>query len=140
MEHPYGTLLFLKNKDPTNYVLYKDFFFYCIIGLYLFLVWYYIDVYRNYEFLTQTDEGGLVWYFSLISSISIFLSFLMKIFNKQKNFYPLLGLGFILLLTSFGILMFNFSVNEVEKGYENDPLQISYTFLLLYSFVSFFIC
>lgn len=142
-EHPYSRMFYLKNRDPANYVLSKDFFFWSIVSLYLFLIWYYVLIFKNYDFLNQgttlNNEGGLVWYFSLVSAVCLFFVVVYGYYQKMKNVYPLLGFGFSLLLTSMGLLIFNFRSNEVDRGYENDPVQIAYTFLLLYAFISFFL-
>jgi hypothetical protein len=142
-EHPYSRIFFLKNRDSANYVLNKDFFFWSIIGLYLFLIWYYVLIFKNYEFLNRVtphnNEGGVIWYFSAISAFCLFFVMLFGYYQKISNVYPLLGLGYSLLLISMGVLFFTFNRNEIERGFENDPVQVAYVFLLLYSFVSFFL-
>lgn len=137
--YPYAALFFLKNQDPYNYVLYKDFFFYSIIAVYLFLVWYYVTVFMNYNFMTRTNEGGVAWYFALFSAVSMFLVGTVGMMYTTKNFYPLLGLGFSLVLISVALTIFTFQMNEIDRGFENDPVQLGTIFLVLYSFVSFFI-
>jgi hypothetical protein len=138
-EHPYSRLFFLKNRDPSNYVLSKDFFFWSIMGLYLFLLWYFVLIFENYPFLIRTNEGGVVWYFTLISAAALFLVFMFAYYQKARNIYPLLGLGYTLLLLSMVVLVFNYEKNEINRGFEHDPVQVAYIFLILYSFVSFFL-
>ncbi len=138
--YPYTGLFFLKNKDPDNYVLHKDFLFYSILSLYLFLVWYLVTMFMNYDFIAKTNEGSISWYFAVISAFSLVTVFTMSLYGKIPNVYPLLGLGFSLLLVSMSVLIFNYQKNEIDRGFENDPVQLSYMFLILYSFISFFIC
>ncbi len=142
-EHPYSRIFFLKNRDPANYVLSKDFFFWSIIALYIFLFWYYVLIFKNYDFLNRVtphnNEGGVIWYFSLVSAVCLFFVMMFGYYQKMKNIYPLLGMGYSLLLTSMGVLIFNFNANEIERGFEHDPVQITYIFLLLYAFISFFL-
>jgi len=137
--YPYTALFFLKNQDPYNYVLYKDFFFYSIIATYVFLVWYYVTVMMNYNFMTKTNQGSISWYFALLSAVSLFIVATFGMLYTTKNFYPLLGLSFTLVLISIGLTVFSFQTNEIDRGFENDPVQLGYIFLILYSFVSFFI-
>lgn len=138
--YPYASLFFLKNQDPNNYVLYKDFFYYSIWGVYLFLIWYYVTTMMNYNFMTRSDQGAVAWYFSLISIVSMFIVGTFGMWFTTRNFYPLLGLGFSLILISMALTIFTFEKNEIDRGFENDPVQLAYVFLILYSFVSFFIC
>lgn len=138
--YPYSGIFFLKNHDPNNYVLKKDFLFYSILSLYLFLFWYYVNVFRNYDFLIRSDEGGVAWYFSVISLGALMAVLGLSFFKRIQNIYPLLGLGYSLLLVSIAVLIFNYEKNEIDRGFENDPVQLAYIFLVLYSFISFFIC
>jgi hypothetical protein len=143
VEHPYSRLFFLKNRDPSNYVLSRDFFFYSIVALYLFLLWYYALVFKNYNFLSRTDEGNSVWYLTLFSSVILLmvfsLSYLSPVKSIGNSIYPLLGLGYSLLLVSMIVLIYHFDKNEIDRGFEYDPVQISFAFLSTYSFVSFFL-
>lgn len=139
VEHPYSRIFFLKNRDPSNYILSRDFFFWSIIALYLFLIWYYVLIFKNYEFLNMINEGGVVWYFSLVSAIALFTVTMYGFYQKINNVYPLLGLGFSLLLMSMVVLVFNYQKNEIDRGFEHDPVQIAYVFLVLYAFVAFFL-
>ena len=138
-EHPYSRLFFLKNRDPANYVLSKDFFYWSIITLYLFLIWYFVLIFENHNFLSRTNEGGIVLFFSLVAAVCLFFVFMYGYYQKIRNVYPLLGLGYSLLLVSMGVLVFNFEKNEINRGFEHDPVQIAYTFLIVYSFVAFFL-
>jgi hypothetical protein len=138
--YPYSGIFFLKNHDPSNYVLHKDFIFYSILSLYLFLTWYYVNIFRNYDFMIKTNEGGISWYFSVISLTALATVFFLSFTQRINNIYPLLGLGYSLLLLSMAILIFNYEKNEIDRGFENDPVQLAYIFMILYSFISFFIC
>ena len=133
-------IFYLKNHDPNNYVLNKDFLYYSILSLYLFLIWYYVNVFRNYDFMIKTDEGGIAWYFSVISLCALTTVLFLSMTKRINNIYPLLGLGYSLLLISMAVLIFNYEKNEIDRGFENDPVQLAYIFLILYSFISFFIC
>ena len=137
--YPYSGIFFLKNHDPNNYVLHKDFLFYSILSLYLFLLWYYVNVFRNYDFMVKTNEGGISWYFAVISLAALSGVLFLSLTRRINNVYPILGLGYSLLLISMAVLMFNYEKNEIDRGFENDPVQLAYIFLILYSFISFFI-
>ena len=142
-EHPYSRIFYLKNRDPANYVLSKDFFFWSIISLYVFLLWYYVLVLKDYDYFERitkhTNEGLVIWYLALISAVCLGIVALFGYYQKAKGIYPLLGLGYSLLLTSMTVLVYTFRTNEIDRGFPNDPVQITYAFLLLYSFVSFFL-
>jgi len=139
MTYPYGGLFFLKNKDPNNYILHREFFFYSILALYLFMLWYLANIFKNYDFLIRTNEGGVVWYFSVFSFAALMMVLAVSIFYASQNVYPLLGLGYSLLLVGMAVLLFNYQKNEIDRGFEHDPVQNAYIFLILYAFVSFFI-
>ena len=137
---PYNEYFILTNSDPYNYVLYKDFFYYAIISIYIFLIWYFVTVFKNYEAMKITDIGEGAWWLTVVAGIGFLMVFFALLTNRDTYPYSLAGLAFVILLSSMGIIIFNFDRNEIDKGFENDPTQLSYAFLLVYSFVSYFIC
>ena len=73
---PLNNIFYLTNRDPNNYVLYKDIFIYSILGIYLFLFWYLISVLENYDTLILNEAGEAAWYITLLTSIGFGILFL----------------------------------------------------------------
>ena len=139
-KNPYSEYFVLTNSDPYNYVLYKDFFYYIIISIYLFVIWYFVTVFKNYDAMKITNLGQSAWWLAVVSASGFFLAILSILSNKDRYPYSLTGLAFIVLLISMATVVYNFDKDEIAKGFENDPTQIAYAFLISYSFVSYFVC
>jgi uncharacterized protein YacL len=140
--HPYGKYFFMTNKDPYNYVLNRDFFFYIIVSIYVMFFWVIASVYENMDYLNDANDVGQVITVlnNIITALTGFL-ILVSVFNPNNpHVYPLGGIIFILFLIMLGLIIFTFDRREVSPFFENDIVSLSMTFLLLYSFVSYYIC
>lgn len=139
----YDNYFKLKNRDPHNYVVNKDFFFYAIIASNILFLWFIGTIFENYEYL-YTHYGDTGKAVTILNDIIIGLIALLIVFyliNKGSNhIYQLLGIIFLLFLINLGIIIFNFDRNEIDPRYERDPVYIGYTFLIIYAFVSYYIC
>ena len=133
----------LKNRDPTNYVINKDFFFYAILASHVFFFWFIATIFENYEHIYHNygDWGKAI---TIINDIVIgMIGFLFLIFIFDRNstqIYPLLGIIFILYLINMGMVIFTFDRQEIDPRFERDPTYIAYSFLISYAFVSYFMC
>ena len=140
--HPYGKYFFMKNKDPYNYVLNKDFFFYAILAVYLFFFWTIAAIYENYNYLMEVSTTGQT--IAVINNIVIamvgFLIFISLINPNSPQIYPLGGIIYILFLVNVALIIFTFDLREIDPFYEKDPVAVGLSFLIAYSFVSYYLC
>lgn len=140
--HPYGKYFFMKNKDPYNYVLNKDFFFYAILATYIFFFWVITAIYENYNWLMEVSSTGQV--IAIINNIVlgfvVFLIFVSLINPNSPQIYPLGGIIFILFLVNISLLIFTFDIREISPYFEKDPIALSFAFLITYSFVNYYLC
>lgn len=138
----YDTWFKLKNRDPLNYVNNKDLLFYGVLAVHVFFIWFIASIFDNYDYLdTYNDIGKTVVILNNIVIASIGLLILIWLFNKNNNqIYSLLGIMFILYLVSMFLVIFNFDKGEIDSEFHKDPVAIAYSFLLIYSFVNYFIC
>ena len=129
---------FLRNRDPYNQVLHKDFYLYSILMIYIFYFWYLVAVFENEEYLDRSNYGKAVFGLSTAVTVGsglVILSMMANNYNYPNN---LAGIVFILLLISMGICLFNFDLKEIDPRFEKDPSSLSAAFLIAYSFVSYF--
>lgn len=140
--HPYGKYFFMKNKDPYNYVLNKDFFFYAILAVYLFFFWLIVSIYENYDWLMEVSSTGQA--IAIINNIVLalvgFLIFISLINPNSPQIYPLGGIIFILFLVNISLLIFTFDIREISPYFESDPIALSQAFLISYAFISYYLC
>ena len=136
---PINNIFLLTNRDPSNYVLYKDSFVYAVISLYVFLFWYIVSVLDNWDKLSLDETGEAILYLTILVSAGLFIM-LVSVLFKYEYPYSLGGIIFILLLISIGLVIFSYQTNELHTEYTKDPVRLGITFLLVYSFVSYFIC
>jgi hypothetical protein len=136
----YAQYFQLRNRDPSNYVLYKDFYFYSIIAIYIFYFWFLITVFINAENLERTNEGMLIIALNYIVLIGTVVVLLLGFINKERFPYPLAGIIFIVFLAELASLVAFFDKKDLDPSYEKDPVTIAFTFLILYAFVSYFTC
>ena len=136
----YGKFFFLRNRDPKNSVLYKDFYFFSIIMIYVFYFWYIIAVLDNEEQLTKlnSSSGELIFYLTLLVSIGTSLVLIYMTFNKNDYPSSWAGIVFVLLLISMGVCLFTRDFRELDPRFEKDPSSLAGAFLLAYTFVSYF--
>lgn len=137
----YGKFFFLRNQDPGNNVLYKDFYFYSIIMIYVFYFWYIVAVLDNEEHLNSTyssNYGKVIFYLTLLVSIGTSLILFYMTFTKNEYPSSWAGIVFILLLISMGLCLFTFDRKELDPKFEKDPTSLAAAFLLSYTFVSYF--
>lgn len=129
---------FLRNRDPNNQVLQKDFYLYSIVMIYVFYFWYLVAVFENEEYLTRSDYGSALYGISIAVAAGTSLVIASMILNNYHYPNNLTGIVFILLLISMGICLFNFDLREIDHRFERDPSSLSAAFLIAYSFVSYF--
>lgn len=135
---PYTNLFVLRNRDPRNDVLYKEFYLYSILMIYVFFFWYIVSVLDNYEYLVRTEKGTAIYYLTgFVAGCTLIAIALYYIQNKYPS--SLFGIVFVLLLISMGICLFTFDVKQIDPRFEQDPSSLAISFLLAYSFVSYFI-
>lgn len=136
----YGEFFFLRNRDPGNNVLYKDFYFYSIIMIYVFYFWYIVAVLDNEEQLTQLNStsGEVIFYLTLLVSIGTSLILCYMTLSKKEYPSSWAGIVFILLLISMGMCLFTRDFRELDANFEKDPSRLAAAFLLSYTFVSYF--
>ena len=136
----YGKFFFLRNRDPGNNVLYKEFYFYSIIMIYVFYFWYIVAVLDNEEQLTKLNSvsGEAIFYLTLLVSIGTSLILIYMTFTKKDYPSSWGGIVFILLLISMGICLFTRDIKELDRKFEKDPSSLAVAFLLTYTFVSYF--
>lgn len=135
---PYTNLFVLRNRDPTNDVLYKEFYLYSIMMIYVFFFWYIVSVLDNYDYLVRTEKGTAVYYLTgFVAGCTLIAIMLYYLQNKYPS--SLFGIVFVLLLISMGICLFTFDVKQIDPRFEQDPSSLAVSFLLAYSFVSYFI-
>ena len=139
-ERPYSGYFHLTNKDPHNYVLYKDFFFYSVIAVYIFYFWLLITVLMNHEELERTDYGTTILVFNIIILVGTFLILAISFFNRENFPYSLAGIIFLLLLIEIILLVYYFDKKDLDPDYVKDPTSVAITFLIVYAFVSYFDC
>jgi len=135
--HPYAKYFFLRNRDPYNDVLYKDFYLYSIFMIYIFYFWYIVATMENHEYLLMSTKGTAIYYITgFVAGLTLLLLMIMFI---QKN-YPnnLAGIVFILLIISMSICLFTFDLYQIDPRFEKDPSSLAAAFLITYSFVSYF--
>mgnify|MGYP003652574904 CR=1 FL=1 len=140
MSSPYSSYFQMTNKDPANYVLFKDFYFYSILANYVFYFWFLISVLLHYDDFTRTDYGTVVVIFDIIVIVGTFIVLALSVVNKDRFPYPLAGIIFILLLIEFAVLFFYYDKRDLDPEYSRDPVSIGISFLLAYAFVSYFTC
>ena len=137
-DNPNTRYFFLRNRDPKNQVLHKDFYLYSILMIYIFYFWYIVSVFENEEFLDRSNYGKAIFGITTAVAAGTGLVILSMIFNQYKYPNDLAGIVFILLLISMGITLFNFDLREIDPRFERDPSSLSAAFLIAYSFVSYF--
>ena len=137
---PFGKYFQIKNKDPDNVVLYKNFYFYSILGVYLFYFWYLFSVLINFNTLKNDNRGTFIYVNAIISLIGTLLVLLLAIYNKTKYPYELSGIVFIIYISGLATTLYIYEKLELDGRYERDPVSLGITFLLVYSFVSYFYC
>tara|TARA_R110001632_G_scaffold5171_4_gene21111 strand:+ start:789 stop:1181 length:393 start_codon:yes stop_codon:yes gene_type:complete len=130
----------MTNKDPSNYVLFKDFYFYSILANYVFYFWFLVSVLLHYDDFTRTDYGTVVVVFDIIVIVGTFIVLALSVVNKDRFPYPLAGIIFILLLVELAVLFFYYDKRDLDPEYARDPVSIGISFLLAYAFVSYFTC
>ncbi len=140
MKSPYSSYFQMTNKDPSNYVLFKDFYFYSILANYVFYFWFLISVLLHYDDLKKNEYGNTIIVFDIIVIIGTFIVLALSVINKDRFPYPLAGIVFILLLIEFAILFYYYDKRDLDPEYSKDPVSIGITFLLTYTFVSYFTC
>ena len=140
MNSPYSAYFQMTNKDPTNYVLFKDFYFYSIIANYLFYFWFLISVLLHYDQFKRTDEGNVIISFDIIVLVGTFIILALSLVNKDKFPYPLAGIIFIIFLVELALILYYYDKKDLDAYYARDPVSIAITFLLTYAFVSYFTC
>jgi len=140
MSSPYSSYFQMTNKDPTNYVLFKDFYFYSILANYLFYFWFLVSVLLHYDDFKRTDYGTVVVVFDIIVIVGTFIVLALSVVNKDRFPYPLAGIIFILLLIELAVLFFYYDKRDLDPEYARDPVSIGISFLLAYAFVSYFTC
>lgn len=140
MKSPYSSYFQMTNKDPSNYVLFKDFYFYSILATYVFYFWFLISTLIHYDDLKTTDQGLTIIVFSIIIIVGTFIVLGLSMVNKDRFPYPLAGIVFILLLIEFAILFYYYDKRDLDPDYSRDPVSIGISFLLAYAFVSYFTC
>jgi len=140
MSSPYSSYFQMTNKDPTNYVLFKDFYFYSILANYLFYFWFLVSVLLHYDDFKRTDYGTVVVVFDIIVIVGTFIVLALSVVNKDRFPYPLAGIIFILLLVELAVLFFYYDKRDLDPEYARDPVSIGISFLLAYAFVSYFTC
>jgi len=140
MKSPYSSYFQMTNKDPSNYVLFKDFYFYSILATYVFYFWFLISTLIHYDDLKTTDQGLTIIVFSIIIIVGTFIVLGLSMVNKDRFPYPLAGIVFILLLIEFAILFYYYDKRDLDPEYSRDPVSIGISFLLAYAFVSYFTC
>ena len=133
----------LKNRDPYNYVNNKDFLFYSILAVQVFFLWFIATIFENYEHI-YNNYGDIGKSITIINDVIMgLIGFLILVYflNKQSTqFYPLLGIIFVLYLVNMGLVIYTFDRQEIDPRFEKDPCTIAYAFLLSYCFVIYFIC
>jgi len=140
MSSPYSSYFQMTNKDPSNYVLFKDFYFYSILANYVFYFWFLVSVLLHYDDFTRTDYGTVVVVFDIIVIVGTFIVLALSVVNKDRFPYPLAGIIFILLLVELAVLFFYYDKRDLDPEYARDPVSIGISFLLAYAFVSYFTC
>lgn len=140
MKSPYSSYFQMTNKDPSNYVLFKDFYFYSILATYVFYFWFLISVLLHYDDLKTVDYGNAIIVFDIIVIVGTFIVLGLSMVNKDRFPYPLAGIVFILLLIEFALLFYYYDKRDLDPEYSKDPVSIGITFLLAYTFVSYFTC
>lgn len=139
----YDSYFKLKNRDPYNYVNNKDFFLYSILAVQIFFFWFIASIFQNYEYIYY-NYGDIGKTITILNDIIIgaiaFLIFIYFINKESPQIYPLLGIIFILYLINISLVIFTFDRQEIDSRYERDPCSIAYSFLIIYAFVSYFIC
>lgn len=140
MKSPYSSYFQMTNKDPSNYVLFKDFYFYSILATYIFYFWFLISVLLHYDELKTVDYGNAIIVFNIIIIVGTFIILFLSMVNKDRFPYPLAGIIFILLLIEFAMVFYYYDKRDLDPEYSKDPVSIAFSFLLTYTFVSYFTC
>lgn len=140
MKSPYSSYFQMTNKDPTNYVLFKDFYFYSIFATYIFYFWFLASVLLHYNEFKRTDYGNAILIFDILVLVGTIIILILALINKDNFPYPLAGIIFILFLVELAILFFYYDKKDLNSEYSQDPVSVGITFLLVYSFVSYFTC
>lgn len=139
-DHSYAKYFHLRNKDPKNYVLYKDFYFYSILAIYVFFFWLISTVIMNTDTLKRTSAGTAVLVFNYIVLGGVGLLFLLGFLNRDTFPYSMAGIIFLLFIIELAVLLYHYDKRDLDSDYSKDPVSIAITFLLLYAFVSYFTC
>lgn len=137
---PYSSYFQMKNRDPNNYVLFKDFYFYSILAIYVFYFWILASVLLHYDQLERTDYGTTIITFDILVLAGTFIVLALAFINRNNFPYPLAGIVFLLFLVELAVLFYYFDKRDLSPEYAKDPVSIAITFLLLYTFVSYFTC
>ena len=137
---PYSRYFKLRNKDPNNYVLFKDFYFYSIIAIYVFYFWFLASTLINYDKLEHNEHGTIIIVLSIIILVGTFIVLLLGFINNKKFPYELSGIVFILFLVNIALVLYHYDKRDLDADYSQDPVSIGITFLILYAFVSYFTC
>ena len=117
MSSPYSSYFQMTNKDPSNYVLFKDFYFYSILANYVFYFWFLVSVLLHYDDFTRTDYGTVVVVFDIIVIVGTFIVLALSVVNKDRFPYPLAGIIFILLLVELAVLFFYYDKRDLDPEY-----------------------
>lgn len=138
---PYSSYFKLRNKDPNNYVLFKDFYFYCILAIYVFYIWFLTSVFIHHDRLERNDNGLIIISLNYIVSLGSFMVLFLAFWNGRQEFpYSLAGIIAILFLVELTVLLAFYDKRDLDSDYARDPASIAITFLILYTFVSYFTC
>jgi len=137
---PYTDYFQMKNRDPFNYVLFKDFYFYSILAIYVFFFWFLASVLLHYDQLERTDYGTTIIVFNIMVLVGTFIVLGLAFINRDNFPYPLAGIIFMLFLIELAILFYYFDKRDLNSDYAKDPVSVAITFLLLYTFVGYFTC
>jgi len=137
---PYSSYFKLRNKDPNNYVLFKDFYLYSIIAIYIFYFWFLASTLLHFSTLENKEIGLVIVSFSIIILVGTFITLALSFINPNKFPYSLSGIVFLLFLINISLVLFHYDKRDLDPEYAKDPASIGITFLVLYSFVSYFTC
>jgi fatty acid desaturase len=140
VKSPYSDYFKLRNKDPSNYVLFKDFYLYSIIAIYVFYFWFLSSTLLHYDNLKRNDHGMAIIILSIIVLIGTFIVLSLGFINNKRFPYELTGIVFLLFLINLSLVLYYYDKRDLDADYSQDPVSIGITFLILYAFVSYFTC
>ena len=135
---PYSKYFIMRNKDNKNYVLYKDFYFYSIIAIYIFYFWYLITVIMHYKDFDKKIEGKAIVALAILVLVGTFLILTISFFSPNNYPYSMAGIIFLIFIIDLALLFWYYDKTEIDGDYSQDPVSIAITFLLTYTFVSYF--